>query len=106
MRSTKSSYAGLPEHHLHATLELLATTSVTSSTDSTEDSDGWAGADFSRLRNPGALRQFMGVYDYLFDCPDSDEEYYDPSRECFHVEVEEIASRDATPVGQGVRTPL
>jgi hypothetical protein len=47
----------------------------------------------------------MGAYDYLFDCPDSDEEDYDPSHECFHVEVEEIASGDATPVGQGVHTP-
>jgi hypothetical protein len=40
----------------------------------------------------------MGACDYLFDYPDSDEDY-DPSRECFHVEVEEIASGDATPVG-------
>jgi hypothetical protein len=48
----------------------------------------------------------MGAYDYLFDCPDSDEEYYDPSRECFHMEVEEIAPGDATPVEQGVCTPL
>jgi hypothetical protein len=43
--------------------------------------------------------RFMGTYDYLFGCPDSDEVDYDPSRECFHVEVEEIAPRDATPVG-------
>jgi hypothetical protein len=42
----------------------------------------------------------MGVYDYLFDCPDSDEEDYDPSHECFHVEVEEIALGDATPQGR------
>jgi hypothetical protein len=56
MRSTMSSYVGLPKHHLRATLELLATTSVTSSTDSTEDSDGWAGANFSRLHNPEGLR--------------------------------------------------
>jgi hypothetical protein len=48
----------------------------------------------------------MGVYDYLFDCPDSDEENYDPSCEYFHVEVEEIALGDATPVGQDVRTLL
>jgi hypothetical protein len=34
MRSIMSSYAGLPEHHLCAALELLATTLVTSSTDS------------------------------------------------------------------------
>jgi hypothetical protein len=79
---------------------------VTSSADSVEDNDGWAGADFSGLRNPEGLRQFIGAFDYLFECPDSDEENYDPSRECFHMEVEEIASGDATPVGQGIRTPL
>jgi hypothetical protein len=44
----------------------------------------------------------MGAYDYLIGCPDSSEEDYDPSCECFHVEGEEIAPRDATPVGQGV----
>jgi hypothetical protein len=55
MHSAMSSYAGLPEHHLRATLELLATTSVTSSADSAEDSDGWAGVEFSRLRNPKDL---------------------------------------------------
>jgi hypothetical protein len=101
-----SSYMGLPKHHLHATLKLPANTSVTSSADSTEDNDGWAGADFSRLHNPEGLRQFMGACDYLFDCPDSNQEDYDPSRECFHVEVEEIALGDATAVGQGVRTTL
>jgi hypothetical protein len=46
----------------------------------------------------------MATYDYLFDCPDFDEDDYDPSRECFHVEVEEIASGDTTPAGQGVHT--
>jgi hypothetical protein len=56
MRSTMSSYTGLLEHHLRATLELLAITSVTSSADSTKDSDRWASADFSRLRNPEGLR--------------------------------------------------
>jgi hypothetical protein len=48
----------------------------------------------------------MGAYNYLFGYPDSDEEDYDPSHECFHVEVEEIAPGDATPAGQGVGTPL
>jgi hypothetical protein len=106
MHSTISSYAGLPEHRLRATLELLATTLETSSTDFMEDSDRWAGADFSRLHDPEGLRRFMGAYDYLFGCPNSDEEDYDPSRECFHLEVEEIAPGDATPIGQGVHTPL
>jgi hypothetical protein len=101
-----SSYAGLPEHHLCATLELLAATSVTSNADSVEDSDGWAGANFSRLHNPQGLRRFTGACDYLFDFPDSDEEDYDPSHECFHVEVEEIALGDANPIGQGSHASL
>jgi hypothetical protein len=84
---------------------LLATTSVTSSTDSVEDSDGWAKADFSGLCNPEGLILLMGAYDYLFGCPDSDEDKYDPSRECFHMEVEEIAPGDSTPIGQGVHAP-
>jgi hypothetical protein len=98
MHSTVSSNAGLPEHHLRATLELLATPSETSSTDSTKDSDRWAGADFSGLHDPDDLHRSMGAYDYLFGFPNSDEDY-DPSRECFHMEVEEIALGDATPVG-------
>jgi hypothetical protein len=47
----------------------------------------------------------MTMNDYLFGYPDSNEDDYDPSRECFHVEVKEIASGDATPVGQGAHTP-
>jgi hypothetical protein len=37
-------------------LWLLTTTSVTSSIDSMEDSDGWAGVDSSGLHNPEDLR--------------------------------------------------
>jgi hypothetical protein len=101
-----SSCTGLPKHRLHTTFELLATTLETSSTDSSEDSDEWAGADFSGLRDPKGLRRFMGACDYLFSFPNFDGEGHDPSHECFHVEVEEIAPGDATPVGQGVRAPL
>jgi hypothetical protein len=64
---------GLPKHHLRTTLELLATTSVTSSIDSAENSEGWAGADFSRICNSEDLHQFIGVCDYLFDYLGSDE---------------------------------
>jgi hypothetical protein len=99
MHLAMSSCVGLPKHHLHTTFELLATTSETSSTDSSEDSDGWAGADFSGLHDPEGLHRFMGACNYLFNCLDSDGEDHGPSRECFHVEVEEIAPGDATPVG-------
>jgi hypothetical protein len=33
----------------------------------------------------------MTMNDYLFGYPDSNEDDYDPSHECFHVEVKEIA---------------
>jgi hypothetical protein len=70
-----------------------------------EDSDGWARVDSSRPHNPKDLLHFMTMDDYLFGYPNSNEDDYDPSRECFHVEVEEIAMGDATPIGQGVHTP-
>jgi hypothetical protein len=101
-----SSCAKLLERHLHTTFELLATTLETSSTDSSEDSDGWASADFSELHDPERLRWFMGAYDYSFNSPDSNGEDHDPSHECFHIEVKEIALGDATPVGQGIRALL
>jgi hypothetical protein len=47
----------------------------------------------------------MTVDDYPFGYHASDEYNYDPSRECFHVEVEEIAPGDATPVEQGTHAP-
>jgi hypothetical protein len=43
----------------------------------------------------------MIVDDYPFGYHASVEDNYDPSRECFHVEVEEIAPGHATPVEQG-----
>jgi hypothetical protein len=64
-----------------------------------EDSDRWAGVDSSGPHNPEDLPQFMTMNDYLFNHPDSSEDDYDPSRECFHMEVEETAPGDATPVG-------
>jgi hypothetical protein len=38
------------------------------------------------------------VNDHLFGYHESNEGNYDPSHECVHVEVEEIAPGDATPV--------
>jgi hypothetical protein len=101
MHPTMNSYMGLPEYHLRTPFELSTTTSVPSTTGSSEDSDGWAGVDSSRLQSPKDLRQFMTVDDYPFGYHASVEDNYDPSRECFHVEVEEIAPGHATPVEQG-----
>jgi hypothetical protein len=96
-----NSYMGLPEHYLRTPFELSTATSMPSTTGSSEDSDGWAGVDSSRLHSLEDLRQFMTVDDYPFGYHASDEDNYDPSRECFHMEVEETALGDATPVEQG-----
>jgi hypothetical protein len=57
----------LPTHHMQAISEVLATTEMASSTSSNEDDGSWADTDFSRLDDLGALRRFVGVYDYLLD---------------------------------------
>jgi hypothetical protein len=57
---------------------------VTSPIDSSEeDGSGWAGADFSGLNDPGALRQFLSSRNYLLEGFDSKDESHDPSQECF-----------------------
>ena len=53
-----------------------------------EEDEAWAEADFSGLRDPKAMRRFLAVSDYSFGYSDSDDEgTYDPTRECFHVEL-------------------
>lgn len=99
-----SAYAKLPGHHLRSTLDLLASTLASTYTDSAEDSDSWAGADFSGLCDPEALRRFLATRDYRFGYSDSDEGSYDPSRECFHIEIEVAEGGDAA-VGRGDYTP-
>jgi hypothetical protein len=49
--------------------------------------------DFSRLRDHGAMQHFLSTCDYYLsdgmnDC-NSDDEGYDPTRECFHTKDEE-----------------
>jgi hypothetical protein len=56
MRPAMSSCVGLPEYHLPTTFEFSKTMTETSSIDSSEDSDKWAGADFSGLRDLEGLR--------------------------------------------------
>jgi hypothetical protein len=52
-------------------VEVLVTTETTSSTSFDEDDGSWAGANFSRLDDPRALRHFVGICDYLLDDGDS-----------------------------------
>jgi hypothetical protein len=57
--------------------EVLTTIETASSTNSNEDDNSWASADFSGLGDPGALHHFIGVCDYLLDNGDSDDDGYE-----------------------------
>jgi hypothetical protein len=62
---------------MQAIMEVLATTETASSTSFDKDDGRWAGTDFSGLYDPGTLRRFVGVYDYLLDGGDSDNDGYE-----------------------------
>jgi hypothetical protein len=60
-----------------------------------EEDDPNFGWDFSGLRDPSAMRDFVSACDYcLSGCSDDDhslgDEGYDPSRECFHIDQEDL----------------
>ena len=81
-------------------------TSIHTHADSSEEDEAWAGADFSGLHDPKAMRRFMAVSDYCFGYTDSDDEgTYDPTHECFHVELGMPSTGDEDE-GAANRTPL
>ena len=66
--------------HQRFVLNLSATTSAHTHTDSSEEDEAWAGADFSELRNPQATCLFLAASDYYFGYSNSDDEgTYDPT---------------------------
>jgi hypothetical protein len=69
--------ADLPTHHMQAVTKVLATTETASSTSCDEDDGSWADIDFSGLDDPGTLRRFVGVCDYLLDGGNSDNSGYE-----------------------------
>jgi hypothetical protein len=62
---------------MQAIVEVLATTKTAFSTSSDEDDGSWVGADFSELDDPGALRHFIDICNYLLDSSDSDNDRYE-----------------------------
>jgi hypothetical protein len=64
-------------HHTQAIAEVLVTTEMASSTSFDEDDDSWAGADFSGLDDPRALRHFVSICEYLLDGGDSNDGGYE-----------------------------
>jgi hypothetical protein len=67
IRTAMGAYVELPGHHLCSTLDLLASMSASTNTNSMEDSDSWTGTDFSGLRDTEALRRFLEASDYLLN---------------------------------------
>ena len=108
-----SAHAETSGRHRRFALDFSTTTSTHTHTDSSEEDEARAGADFSGLRDPEAMRRFLAASDYCFGYSDSDDEgTYDPTRECFHIglgmprasnESEGVGNR--SPLRQGPATP-
>jgi hypothetical protein len=69
----------------------LTAVSTSGPTDFEEDNDSDFGWDFSGLRDPSAMRDFMFACDYCLSGYSDDDhslgdEGYDPSRECLHID--------------------
>jgi hypothetical protein len=85
------AYPDLPGYHMWSSWDRLTTVSTSGPAGSEEDDDPDFGWDFSGLRDPSAMRDFMSACDYcLSGCSDDDhsldDEGYGPSRECFHID--------------------
>jgi hypothetical protein len=86
------AYPDLPGYHMWSTWDRLTTVSTYGPPGSEEEDDPDSGWDFSGLRDPSAMRDFMTACDYcLSGCSDDghslDDEGCGPSRECFHVDL-------------------
>jgi hypothetical protein len=85
------AYPDLPGYHMWSTWDRLTVVSTYGPTGSEEEDDPDSGWDFSGLRDPTAMRDFMSAFDYyLSGCSDDDHnldnEGYGSSRECFHID--------------------
>jgi hypothetical protein len=91
MSAFARAYPNLPGYHMWSTWDRLTTVSTYGPVGSEEEDDSDFGWDFSGLRDPSAVRDFISACDYcLSSCSDDghslDDEGYDPSRECFHID--------------------
>jgi hypothetical protein len=86
------AYPNLPGYHMWSSLDRLTVVSTYGPPGSEEEDDPDSSWDFSGLRDPSVVRDFMTACDYcLSDCSDDghslDDEGCGPSRECFHVDL-------------------
>jgi hypothetical protein len=85
------AYPDLPGYHMWATWDRLTVVSTYGPTGSEEEDDPDFSWDFSGLHDPSAMRDFKTTCDYCLsgysdDGHSLDDEGYNPSRECFHVD--------------------
>jgi hypothetical protein len=85
------AYPNLPGYHMWSTWDRLTAVSTSGPVGSEEEDDPDFIWDFFELRDPSAMRDFMSACEYcLFGYSDDghslDDEGYDPSRECFHID--------------------
>jgi hypothetical protein len=88
----KKAYPNLPGYHMWSSWDRLMAVSTYGPPGSEEEDSPDSGWDFSGLRDPSAVRDFMTACDYcLSGCSDDghslDDEGCGPSRECFHVDL-------------------
>jgi hypothetical protein len=81
-----------PGYHMRSPWDRPLAVSTYGPSGSEEDDETDFCWDFSGLGNPSAMRDFMTACDYcLSDCSDGSRSFgnedYDPSRECFHVDL-------------------
>jgi hypothetical protein len=86
------AYPNLLWYHMWSSWDRLTAVSTYGPPGSEEEDNPDSGWDFSGLRDPSAMRDFMIACDYcLSGCSDDghslDDEGYGPSRECFHVDL-------------------
>jgi hypothetical protein len=86
------AYPNLPGYHMWSSWDRLTAVSTYGPPGFEEEDDPDSGQDFSGLRDPSAMRDFMSACDYcLSGCSDNghslDDEGCSPSRECFHVDL-------------------
>jgi hypothetical protein len=86
------AYPNLLGYHMWSSWDRLTTVSTYGPPGSEEEDDPDSGWDFSELRDPSAVREFMTACDYcLFGRSDDghslDDEGCGPSRECFHIDL-------------------
>jgi hypothetical protein len=85
------AYPDLPGYHLWSTWDRLTAVSTYGPAGSEEEDDPDFSWDFSGLCDPSVMRDFMSACDYCLsgysdDGHSLDDEGYDPSHECFHID--------------------